>query len=142
VTDSGVQVRLIGSGISTPTPAPTFTPVPSPTPSPIAFITIVSPRANEAVSLAGFTVTGEAGGLFENSFVIELIDVQGQVVGRQTVTYSSPEAGLPGRFSVNVVPNVRPVGTQGSLHAFATSPQDGRIIVETFVPVTLAVSQR
>jgi hypothetical protein len=135
---AGVQVRLVGSGIPTPTPAPTFTSVPTPTPPPVAFIRITSPQSGATVSPNGIAVTGEAGGIFENSFTIELIDAQGQVVGQQTVTYTSAEVGGSGRFSVTLRPNVTPAGNQASIHAFAISPRDGAILVEVFIPIVFS----
>lgn len=131
----GISVQVVGAVIPTPTTAPTFTSIPSPT-SAAAFIRIGSPKSDEIISPGSFTLVGEAGGIFENSFTLQIF-VNGQIVAQYPITFSTQEVGGSGRFSVSIdkVP-VQP-GTQAQLYAVAFSPRDGSILTETsLIPVT------
>jgi hypothetical protein len=135
VPAQGVSVRIIGAIIPTPTTAPTFTPIPSPTLSSVAFIRILSPAANDIVSPNEFTLTGEAGGIFENTFILQIL-VNGQAVAQYPVTFTPAEVGGSARFSVSITKIPVQPGTQGQLYAYATSPRDGSILTETqLIPV-------
>lgn len=130
----GISIQVIGTTIATPTTAPTLTPIPSPT-SAAAFIRIVSPASNEIVSPGSFTLVGEAGGIFENTFMLQIF-VNGQVIAQYPVTFTTQEVGGPGRFSVTIdkVP-VQPA-TQAQLYGVAFSARDGSIFTDTpLIPV-------
>ncbi len=130
----GISIQVIGATIATPTTAPTLTPIPSPT-SAAAFIRIVSPASNEIVSPGSFTLVGEAGGIFENTFMLQIF-VNGQVIAQYPVTFTTQEVGGTGRFSVTIdkVP-VQPA-TQAQLYGVAFSARDGSIFTDTpLIPV-------
>lgn len=130
----GISIQVIGATIATPTTAPTFTPIPSPT-SAAAFIRILSPASNEIVSPGSFTLVGEAGGIFENTFMLQIF-VNGQVIAQYPVTFTTQEVGGTGRFSVTIdkVP-VQPA-TQAQLYGVAFSARDGSIFTDTpLIPV-------
>ncbi len=130
----GIAIQVIGATIATPTTAPTLTLIPSPT-SATAFIRILSPASNEIVSPGSFTLVGEAGGIFENTFMLQVF-VNGQVVAQYPVTFTTQEVGGSGRFSVTIdkVP-VQPA-TQAQLYGVAFSARDGSILTDTpLIPV-------
>jgi hypothetical protein len=141
---SGVRVQLGASSSIPPTspPASTQAPISTATTAPTAttaisaFITISAPASQEAVSIRGFTVTGTAGAIFENSIVVEVRDASGNVIERQPVTFSTREVGGTGSWQASFAPANAQPGTTGSVYAYATSARDGSIIAEAQVAVT------
>ncbi|MBI5931748.1 MAG: FecR domain-containing protein [Chloroflexi bacterium] len=130
----GISIQVTGAVIPTPTNAPTITPIPSPTLA-AAYIRIVSPASNEIVPPGSFTLVGEAGGIFENTFTLQIL-VNGQIIAQYPVTFTTQEVGGSGRFSVTIdkVP-IQP-GTQAQLYGVAFSARDGSILTETpLIPV-------
>ena len=137
---SGVRVQLSASSsappASTQVPVPTSTSAPTATTAPSAFITISTPTSQEAVSIRGFTVSGTAGAIFENSIVVEVRDASGNVIERQPVTFPTREVGGTGSWQASFAPANAQPGTSGSVYAYATSARDGSIIAEAQVAVT------
>jgi len=104
------------------------------------FIEIAEPRAGQ--TLAGRAVVlGRAGGLFENTFALELRDSSGKVLIMTPVTVAAPEMGMAGVFEVTLT--WAPPSTQmaGSLWGIYRSPKDDSVLVETRVDVILSPSQ-
>lgn len=125
----GISIQVTGAIIPTPTSAPTFTPIPSPTRA-AAFIQITSPASNEIISPASFTLSGEAGGIPNNTFTLQIV-VNGQVVAQYPVIFATEETNGRGRFAITIekVP-VQP-GTQAQLYGVAFSQPGGPILTET-----------
>jgi len=148
------------AGGPTPTPAPTSTapaatptaPIPTDTaaptvPAPTAtaaspaqvsepFIKIVEPQTGDALAGA-VVVTGRAGGLFENTFALELRDASGQALVSMPVTVAAPDMGMAGEFQVTLrwTPPSEP--TSGTLWGIYYSPKDGSVAASDHLDVTL-----
>jgi hypothetical protein len=103
------------------------------------FITLTSPQFSAdqppEVSVSGFTVKGKAGGLFENSLVVQALDSAGNVVAQVPVTYESDEMTGVGSWEASIIPDVEP-GSTGIIRAYAASARDGSILAEVQGMVT------
>jgi putative lipoprotein len=114
------------------------------TPAPGApFVFIQSPVQGAVVDISQpFEVVGTGGALFEGNVVVEARDLQGAVLAQQPTIIRSPEAGTGGQgpWAVQLSVQVAP-GTPGEIVAYATSPQDGSIVAEDQVGVTLGVAE-
>lgn len=102
-----------------------------------AFITITDPFQGTVLdTTSSISVTGQAGGLFEGSLVIQALNAAGNVLVQQPTIIDSPEAGTGGEGSWAVdLPIAAPPGTQGRILAFSTSPADGSTIASDEVEV-------
>jgi hypothetical protein len=82
-------------------------------------------------------VKGRAGGLFENTFLLELRDAGGQVLASMPVTVPAPEMGMVGDFQVTLrwTPPEGPI--TGTLWAIYHSPKDGSVAASDYLDVTL-----
>lgn len=96
------------------------------------FVCLQSPKASDSVTPT-FTLRGYAGGAFENTLVVTVVaDMAGgtrvppQDAIRVPVTYTAPDAGMPGVWQLGVNLGGLPDG-EGKLHieVFAESPKDG-----------------
>ncbi len=78
-----------------------------------------------------------AGGLFEGSLVIEILDGEGNSLGMAPTLIQSEYAGVGGEgpWSVELALQPQP-GSEGRVHAFAGSPKDGSIVAEDTVEVS------
>ena len=102
-----------------------------------AFITITDPFQGAVLdTTSSISVTGQAGGLFEGSLVIQALNAAGNVLVQQPTIIDSPEAGTGGEgLWVVDLAIAAPPGTQGSILAFSTSPDDGSTIASDEVEV-------
>lgn len=93
--------------------------------------------ASQATLVNGqsFTVTGQAAGLFEASFVLELRAVpSGALLESAIMTYNAPEVGLAGPWQTRLTPTSY-VGA-AEMRAIYTQPRDGTQVVLAVLPVT------
>jgi putative lipoprotein len=102
-----------------------------------AFITITEPAQGAVLDTTSpVTVTGQSGGLFEGSLVIQALNAAGNVLAQQPTIIDSPEAGTGGEGPWSVeLEIISPPGTQGQIVAFSTSPVDGSTIASAEVDV-------
>jgi putative lipoprotein len=108
---------------------------PSP-PGEEAFITIIDPVQGAVLPVPEvITIRGDAGGLFENSVVVQALDAQGNVLVQQPTTVISAEQGGQGPWSVDLIIPVK-LGMIGLIFAFSSSPEDGRIMASASTEVT------
>lgn len=73
-------------------------------------IAIFQPTSNSQVAGGTVHVEGFALASFEQTLVVEVHDMNGEVVGLQPVTVNAPDLGLPGPFSVDVTYTVDQAG--------------------------------
>jgi len=74
-------------------------------------------------------LSGYAGGSFENNVVVALRDQNNATLLQQAVTYTAPDAGMPGGWQANIVlPPGQPSGSPGRIVAYFTSPRDGQVV--------------
>ncbi len=107
-----------------------------PPPATNAFITIVEPGQGAVLPVPEMvTVRGQAGGLFENSLVVQALDESGNMLVQQPTTIDTTEVGGTGDWSVDLVIPVKP-GSSGLIFVFSSSPEDGSIIASSSVEVT------
>lgn len=130
--ETGVRLDRPPSALS-PTPAP----APAPTPVPGPFIEIQQPVAG-ATLLGQVTVRGRAGGLFENTFALELRDAAGHTLALLPVTVPAGEMGQVGDFEAVLTWTPPDRETSGLLLGTYRSPKDGAIVAEDAVEVILA----
>lgn len=101
-----------------------------------AFITIVQPGQGALLPVPeSVPIRGQAGGLFENSLVVQALDTEGNVLAQVPTTVDASEPGGTGNWSVDMVIPVQP-GTSGLIFASSTSPVDGSITASASVEVT------
>jgi len=100
-----------------------------------AFITIVQPGQGAVLPVPeSVPIRGQAGGLFENSLVVQAFDSEGTLLAEQPTTIEAGEPGSTGNWEVNMVIPVKP-GTSGLIFASSTSPVDGSVIASASVEV-------
>ncbi len=87
------------------------------------------------VPISGITLgssvqlSGYAGGSFENNVVIALRDENNATLVQQALTYTSPDAGMPGSWQLTLaVPSGQPSNSPGRIIAYFTSPRDGQVV--------------
>lgn len=73
-------------------------------------ISIESPALSEQVSGGVARVEGFAVASFEQTLLVEVLDVDGNIVGSQSILVQSPEMGVPGPFSAEVPYQVSATG--------------------------------
>lgn len=73
-------------------------------------IAIFQPQSGETISGGVAHVEGFALASFEQTLLIEILDVDGNVVGSQPVTVQAPDLGQPGPFSADVAYTVTESG--------------------------------
>jgi heat shock protein HslJ len=83
-------------------------------------------------------VQGKGVGLPEGNVVVEALDWQGNVLARQPATLQGPDvaAGGQGTWWTELMIAVEP-GTAGMILAYSLSPEDGSVIAEDRVEVSL-----
>ncbi|MEJ2737255.1 MAG: Gmad2 immunoglobulin-like domain-containing protein [Anaerolineae bacterium] len=117
---------------------PTATPVPTRAPGQ-AMIVITEPDQGQVVELnQPVRVDGKGVGLPEGNVVVEVQDWQGNVLDRQPATLQGRDvgAGGEGTWSVELTIEAEP-GTAGRIWAYSPSPEDGSILAEDSVEVSL-----
>ncbi len=87
------------------------------------------------VPISGITLgssvqlSGYAGGSFENNVVIALRDENNATLVQQALTYTSPDAGMPGSWQLTLAaPSGQPSNSPGRIIAYFTSPRDGQVV--------------
>jgi hypothetical protein len=128
VYSGGKEETPVQPPVSVPTQAPSG-----------AMIAIGEPDQGEVVDIAKpVVVKGKGVGLPEGNVVIEALDWQGNVLDRQPTTLQGQNVGTGGEgtWSVELTIQTEP-GTAGTIWAYSTSPQDGSIIAEDAVEVSL-----
>lgn len=129
-TNGTVQVLAVSGQVYAQTPIQ-YGPI-----QPSAFIDITNPLPNVTLYTdRPIRISGVAGGLFENSLAVRALDANGNILAQAPVTTNAGQVGGVGGWQVDLFVNVAP-GTRGSIYAFATSAQDGRVIAEDRVNVT------
>lgn len=104
-----------------------------------ASITITSPTAGQELDTsAAITVNGSGTALFENSLVVQLLTSEGNVLSEQPTTTNAPDVGGTGDWQVTFTVSGITTRTEGQVYAFATSPEDGRVVAEARVNVVFA----
>jgi hypothetical protein len=135
------------SPTSSPTPPPTSTPSPTSTPTgPAGYSTscaagypwnlvVAGPFVCIQSPISGITIgtsqalSGYAGGSFENNLVIAVRDENNATLLSVPLTYTSPDAGKPGTWSVTLaVPPGQPSNSPGRVVVYFTSPRDGQVV--------------
>lgn len=118
----------------------TFTPAPVPTQAPPgAMIVITEPDQGQVVDIdKPVRVQGKGIGLPEGNVVIQALDWQDNVLTQQPTTLEGQDVGTGGEgsWSIELTIEAEP-GTAGVIRAFSPSPQDGSIIAEDSVEVSL-----
>ncbi len=108
-------------------------------PTPVTpFIDIEQPQAGATVSLAQpLAVSGMAGGLFEGSLVVQVLDADGNVLIEAPTTVQAPNAGLgeSGPWSLELQVQAQPESL-GTVRTYAQSAEDGSVVAEDQVEVT------
>ena len=69
-------------------------------------IVIMAPVSGQIISGGVAHIEGVGIASFEGTFVLDVLDSNGAIVGSQPVIVSSPDLGLPGTFSANVTYSV------------------------------------
>ena len=133
--ETGVRIDRT-SGTQVPTAKPTQPPSTVVAP----FIKITEPVTGQ--TLAGQTVVrGRAGGLFENTFALELRDASGNTLAMTPVTVAAPDMGMAGVFEVTLTWTPPSAQTTGTLWGIYHSPKDGSILTEDHLEVILSSAQ-
>jgi len=101
-------------------------------------IVITSPRGGETVS-SPVLVAGISNPTFEQSLSIQVIGVDGTVIGEGAATISA-DWGQRGNFQVQVAFDPPPGDQPGRIIVFDASPRDGGLVHLSSVEVTLAGS--
>lgn len=123
-------VALAGGTLSDEEAAPT-----EPPGGADAFLTIVQPGQGAVVPAPeSVPIRGQAGGLFENSLVVQAFDSEGTLLAEEPTTVDASEPGGTGNWEVNMVIPVKP-GTSGLIFTSSTSPVDGSITASASVEV-------
>ncbi len=108
-------------------------------PTPVTpFISIEQPQEGATIDLAQpLAVNGTAGGLFEGNLVVQVVDADGNVLAEAPTTIQAPNAGLgeAGPWSLELEVQALPE-SQGSVRAFAQSPEDGSLVADDQVAVS------
>jgi len=100
-----------------------------------AFITIVQPGQGAVLPVPeSIPIRGQAGGLFENSLVVQAFDSEGTLLAQEPTMVDASEPGGTGNWEVNMVIPVKP-GTSGLIFTSSTSPVDGSITASASVEV-------
>ena len=149
-TQVAVFQTQVAAASAAPAPSevpPTSTPVPpAPTCAPPApcpacpqgqeeAIVITSPRGGETVS-SPVLVTGISNPTFEQSLAIQVIGVDGTVIGEGAATISA-DWGQRGNFEAQVVFDPPPSDQSGRIIVLDASPRDGGLLHLSSVEVTL-----
>jgi heat shock protein HslJ len=109
------------------------------TPTVEAYIKIDQPAQGEVLDIAKpVAVRGSGAGLPEGNVVVQALDWEGNLLDQQPATLKGPDvgAGGEGTWSIELAIEAEP-GTAGEIRAFSPSPQDGSVIAEDRVEVSL-----
>jgi len=104
-----------------------------------SYIQIDEPAQGEVLDIAKpVTVRGSGAGLPEGNVVVEALDREGNVLDQQPTTLQGRDVGTGGEgtWSIELTIEAEP-GTAGEIRAFSPSPQDGSVIAEDRVEVSL-----
>lgn len=106
------------------------------------FVCLDAPKAGAAVP-GNVTISGYAGGAFENTLVMTFYTESGGTrvptsgESKFPITYTAPDVGMPGKFTVNLNIGGAQHGAALHLGVAIESPKDGSKVVETKVDVTI-----
>gem|GEM_PF-503439 len=98
-------------------------------------IVVYTPAPHETVS-GSVAVSGTAR-VFENQFLIQLVDASGKVLAQESAYAHAPDVGQYGDFSLTMVIPASASGTV-VLKAFDPSPKDGSPLGLVEIPITIA----
>ena len=104
-----------------------------------SYIKIDEPAQGAVVEISKpVLVSGIGAGLPEGNVVVEALDWQGNVLDRQPTTLQGQDVGTGGEgtWAAELTINVEP-GTAGKIRAYAESMEDGSIVAEDVVEVSL-----
>jgi hypothetical protein len=100
------------------------------------FVCIDSP-ASGAQLASSVLLKGYAGGSFENNLVVEIQDGNGVPLGQTSLTYTSPDVGMPGSWQLTLpVPPGQPTGAPGRIVARFNSPRDGAVVASDSIDIS------
>jgi LysM repeat protein len=103
-----------------------------------ASIMVNNPTANQQLDTgSAISIGGTGTALFENSLVVQILNSEGRVLAEQPTTTNAPEVGGTGNWQVTFTIGGVTTPTEARVYAFATSPEDGRIVAEARVNVVL-----
>lgn len=103
----------------------------------LPYIDIVTPASGDGVSTP-LIVEGTAGALFENSFVLEVTDIGGNILDQLPVMFDAPDIGLSGPWSAVLDFATEAPGMPVIIRAYALSMADGEgIVAEDSAQVTV-----
>jgi len=104
-----------------------------------SFIKINEPADGTEVDIsAPVVVNGNAGGLYEGSVVVQVLDQDGNVLSEGTTTIEAPDAGTGGSGPWQIELNVQAEhGTNGTVRAFSKSPAGDEVAAEDQVQVVM-----
>jgi len=146
---AALQTQVVGASAA-PVPSevpPTSTPVPpaptcaAPAPCPACHeeaLVITSPGSGDTVT-SPVLVAGISNPTFEQSLAIQVIGVDGTVIGEGAATIDA-DWGQRGNFEAQVVFDPPPSDQPGRIIVFDASPRDGGLVHLSSVEVTLAGS--
>jgi hypothetical protein len=97
---------------------------------------ITTPADDESISGSAILVSGTASGIFENTFTVNLIDADGNIINSEIVTVMNP-------YFIDEVPFSLELATNGytgpaEIRAFTESAADGSEILIGSVEVTIS----
>jgi len=104
-----------------------------------AFIQINEPTDGSEIDISKpVVVSGNAGGLYEGSVVVQVLDQDGNVLTEGTTTINAPDAGTGGSGPWQIELNVQAEqGTSGVVRAFSKSPAGDEIAAEDQIQVAM-----
>lgn len=117
----------------------TVVPALSPPPTEAAVgpvVRVLSPSSGARLATgSSFSLAGEAAGIFEASFVLELQAVpSGSILASQVVTYLAPDVELTGTWQATLTPSFYTGAAE--IRAIYIRPSDGGRVILAAVPVT------
>lgn len=107
----------------------------------LPYIEITSPLSGTDVSSLPLHVEGTAGALFENSFVIQVLDGDDNLLAETPVQYDSADVGLSGSWEAELNFTTEP-DSWFVIHAFALSMADGEEIIASDVSIVTVDTMR
>jgi hypothetical protein len=105
--------------------------------SPEERIAISEPASGSSLSAGLAHVEGFGWAGFEQTLLVEIIDVNGVVIGSAPVIVQAPDLGFPGTFSVDV-PYALSTAGPGRVIVRDVSPAFGQTLHQTTVDVVLS----
>lgn len=107
----------------------------------LPYIDITSPLSGEDVAELPLRVEGTAGALFENSFVLQVTDLDMNILAETPVQFAAPDIGLSGPWEAELDFTVEP-GARLVINAYALSMADGEGIVASDLSIVTVDAMR